>query len=78
MRAAHGSSRVTCCPGKPTICATALLKQEIAAQGLAEWHAVALARRIGYDKTPAGAFRLITATPRERCDAALVVIERMT
>ncbi len=46
------------------------------AQGLHERNAIALARRVGYDKTPAGAFRLITATPRERCDAALAVIEQ--
>jgi len=52
------------------------METAIKEQGLDEEYAIALARRIGYDKTPAGAFRLITATPRERCDTALAVIER--
>ncbi len=52
------------------------MEQAIKEQGLGEQYAIALARRVGYDKTPAGAFRLITPTPRERCDAALAVIER--
>ncbi len=52
------------------------MEAAIKEQGLGERYAIALARRVGYDKTPAGAFRLITATPRERCDAALAVIER--
>ncbi len=56
--------------------AVVLMEQAIREQGLGERYAIALARRVGYDKTPAGAFRFITATPRERCDAALVVIEQ--
>ncbi|HSH77247.1 MAG TPA: hypothetical protein VLA19_01795 [Herpetosiphonaceae bacterium] len=57
--------------------AAVMMEQEIAAPGLGEQYAITLARRIGYDKTPAGALGLITATPRERCDAALAVIERI-
>lgn len=56
--------------------AVALMEQAIKEQGLGERYAIALARRVGYDKTPAGAFRLITATARERCEAALAVIEQ--
>ncbi len=51
------------------------MEQEIATRGVSGQYAITLARRIGYDKTPAGAFRLITATPRERSDAALAVID---
>ena len=54
--------------------AIALVEAELQAQGLHEQYAVALARLVGYDKTPAGAFRLITATPAQRAEAALAVI----
>ncbi len=58
------------------LCATAMLEQERAAQGMGEPYAIALVWRILNDKMPAGAFRPITATPRERCDVALGVIEQ--
>ena len=55
---------------------TLMMEQEIAAPGLGDQYAIAPARRIGCHKTPSTGFRPITATPGERCDAALAVIER--
>ncbi len=50
------------------------MEDHIAELGLADAYAIALARLVNYDRTPAGAWRLLHATSVQRCEAALKVV----
>ena len=56
------------------IAAARSMEEQLARLGLHEAYAIALARLLKYDRSPAGAFRLIHATPRQRCEAALIAV----